>query len=107
VGHCSSWLSNESNIGSKVKCVFSTLFNVLNVDRADSSPLLLVAQGTGIAPFMSILQSSPQRPVTLVFGVRDNHASFICKEEILGFLNENKEHQLWLACSRDIKQNEE
>lgn len=92
VGHCSAWLSAKSNIGSKVKCVFSTLFNVLNVKTTDSSPLLLVAQGTGIAPFVSIMQSSPQRPVTLVFGIRDNHVSFICKEEILSFLTQNKEH---------------
>jgi len=56
VGHCSSWLSNEANIGSKIKCVFSTLYNVLNIQASDtSSPLLLVAQGTGIAPFMSIM----------------------------------------------------
>ena len=55
-GHCTSFLSDEANIGSKVKCNFSTLYRVLSLPSDQSAHLLLIAQGTGVAPFISMLE---------------------------------------------------
>ena len=74
--------------------------------------MLIVAQGTGVAPFMSIFdrlnQASETQPkITMIYGVRDNSANMMYKERLEQFFTEpNTARKLIVACSRDIDESQ-
>ena len=107
-GFCTSFLSNQANIGKKIKCNLSILYRVLRLPDDNSAPLIFIAQGTGIAPFVSMLEAiSADREITVLYGVRDNSESMVCKKQILEIQSKMPNLKLFLACSRNIDQNTE
>ena len=71
--------------------------------------MLIVAQGTGIAPFLSILKKAIRSEgtvgkVAMVLGVRDNKEHMIEKEFLEGIFRERRGQgwSLTVACSREV-----
>lgn len=73
-GKMSNFLCNMANIGDKMS--FTGPFGSFYL-RPVIRPILMLAGGTGIAPFLSMLQvldeSGSSQPVRLVFGVTNDH----------------------------------
>lgn len=61
LGLCTDFITNPSNLNQKeFKCQFSNAYRILRMPEAPAKtdkpmPLVLIAHGTGIAPFISIL----------------------------------------------------
>lgn len=61
-GLCTSFITNPSNWNStEFKCQFSSSFRILRLPQAPSDEskiqnLVIIAHGTGVAPFISMLQ---------------------------------------------------
>ena len=116
-GVCSSWLENLSkSIDSPI--VFPIQKRSINHFRLpeeislSSRPIIMIASGTGIAPFvgfLEILQKQKQKNGTtsasafnwLIFGLRSSKTDFIFQEEIETFLQNGTLSKLSLAQSRD------
>jgi sulfite reductase alpha subunit-like flavoprotein len=67
-------------------------------------PIILIAAGTGISPFIGFLetlQSLNSRFVWLIFGCRSEQDDFIFRDEIESFLQASTLSKLSLALSRD------
>ena len=54
MGHCTEFLA-ESALGQSVSCSIGLIGRVLRLPE-NATHLLIVAQGTGVAPFLSILR---------------------------------------------------
>lgn len=63
LGLCTDFLTNPENLNAvEFKCQFSDAYRVLHLPKPPAKseppiPLILIAHGTGIAPFISLLQN--------------------------------------------------
>lgn len=114
-GHCSQYLADFA-LNKSLSFSIGLIGRVLKLPN-DTANLLIIAQGTGIAPFLSILDRilysenhKTSTKVKMVYGVRDNHANMIHKANVENFFASQSEseiegktqHELVVACSRDI-----
>jgi len=94
LGLCTNFLTNAENVSDskvEIKCQFSSSYRVLRLPPAPADgeqprSLLFFAHGTGIAPFISMLETIRNSNlidkyiVTLIFGVRDNQEDLLFAE---------------------------
>ena len=113
-GHCSQYLADFA-LNKSLSFSIGLIGRVLKLPNDTATNLLIIAQGTGIAPFLSILDRisysenhKNSTKVKMVYGVRDNHANMIHKASVENFFSSQseiegkKQHELVVACSRDI-----
>ncbi|WP_281423885.1 benzoate 1,2-dioxygenase electron transfer component BenC [Oceanobacter mangrovi] len=87
-GLMSSWLASQAKAGDQL-----TLTGPLGVFylRAVERPVLMLAGGTGLAPFLSMLESlrdkPPSQPVHLIYGVT-NDDDLVCVEALQTFADQ-------------------
>ena len=81
-GQVSSWFYNFAKPGDEIE--ISQAFGNFTLEPHSKRPILLVAGRVGIAPFMSFLRERPQRPVQLLYSVR-NDSQVVCPDEIATF----------------------
>ncbi|WP_028113480.1 PepSY domain-containing protein [Ferrimonas kyonanensis] len=67
----------------------------------EDTPVIMVATGCGIAPFLGFLQQRPQGDNWLLFGNRHQNGDFLCQEQIEQSLTRGELDRLDLAFSRD------
>ena len=71
------------------------------------SNILMIGTGTGVAPFISIIEDKKTNPKTifnnlnLIFGIRKKNEDFICKDFLENCLKEKVLNNLNLICSRE------
>ena len=71
---------------------------------------MIFAQGTGVAPFISILERIKNQnlqscyKIIVMLGIRDDQESFIFKDFLTSFFQEQEMlgYKLFLACSRKV-----
>ncbi|KAF8322810.1 riboflavin synthase domain-like protein [Cantharellus anzutake] len=100
-GLCSTWLS-RLQIGDKVSFAFQQ-GNIVLPNRKESSPVILIGPGTGLAPLRAIIQhriDEGQYDNLLYFGCRSASADYLYREELEGYVA-NGHLRLRLAFSRD------
>ena len=62
-------------------------------DQKEPLKILMIGHGTGIAPFVSMLNKIENQKwhdayaITMVYGIRDTNESFLFKELMLKFFN--------------------
>jgi len=109
-GFCTSFL-RDMKVGEKAKVTFSRSNRVIDLEDTEWAtsglPIVMIAHGTGVAPFVSILQRMRQLapsnpgPVRLFLGMRDDDTGFIYKQEILA-LAKDLGVKVYLAASRAL-----
>ncbi|TKB48829.1 hypothetical protein FCL40_09290 [Ferrimonas sediminicola] len=70
----------------------------------DSAPIIMVAAGCGIAPFMGFIRQRPQQKNWLLFGNRHQQGDFLYGDELLRHQQSTALDHLDLAFSRDQSQ---
>jgi sulfite reductase (NADPH) flavoprotein alpha-component len=91
----------ETGAGMKFSVVHARHFRL---PENNSRPLILIAAGTGIAPFRAFLQeraASGGGPIWLIFGEKQEKHDFLYREELLGMYNQKILTKIDLAFSRD------
>ena len=110
IGVCSTYLNNRVSKGSKVP-IYIYENPDFRLPEADTTPIIMVGPGTGVAPFRSFLQDRIIRnpSVTskehniLFFGSRRKDQDFLYGEELEGW--QQAEHlSLYTAFSRETSQ---
>ena len=72
----------------------------------------MIAQGTGVAPLISMLRRIinmklfDKYKILMLIGARDNKFELIYKDVLLNFFSQVNDNNLYLACSRNIENNE-
>lgn len=114
LGLCTDFLTSPNNLDSvEFKCQFSQSYRILRlppapVEEDKVQNLIILAHGTGVAPFISMLEFIQKAnlmqkyAVTMVFGVRDNQEDFLFRDFLLNFFSASPHSNLLLACSRSI-----
>ena len=105
LGLGSGWLTEHAAIGSAISLRLrrNSSFHV----PAESRPLILLGNGTGLAGLRSLLKariSQGQQPNWLLFGERNAEHDFYCRDELQGWLDSGDLTRLDLAFSRDQAQ---
>lgn len=117
-GLTSSYYKNLFQLSTLNKNIFNDTSYKTKIIIRDSSfrlpqsvetPLILMATGTGIAPYIGFLQEMEYRkkqnqkvnPTIMMFGSKNKAYDFIYEEEILKWQSENLIQCLYLAFSRD------
>ena len=105
-GVCSNYLAKILPSSSKVG-VFISPNNSFRLPDDDTSPIIMIGPGTGLAPFKAFLEERKARGATgknwLFFGDQTRENDFIYKKEITDFQNSRLLNKLDLAFSRDQK----
>lgn len=107
-GVCSVNLADEVAVGEKVKCYF-TSNKAFSVPEDNSTPIIMVGPGTGIAPFRAFLEEREYRVSKgedagenwLLFGDRNRKSDFIYRDELEAMRESGILNRLDLAFSRD------
>ena len=109
-GLCSNWLKT---LGKYDELVFKKeTSDFVLTEELIKTPLILIATGTGVSPFISFLEfkkdlitksstSSPHASVTLYYGCRNESKDFLFKDELVKFSESGLIHQLITSFSRD------
>ena len=105
LGLGSGWLTEHAAVGSAISLRLrrNSSFHV----PAESRPLILLGNGTGLAGLRSLLKvriSQGQQPNWLLFGERNAEHDFYCRDELQGWLDNGDLARLDLAFSRDQAQ---
>ena len=97
LGLCTDFIINPDNLNKKeFKCQFSNAYRILRLPEAPNEnekplPLVFIAHGTGIAPFISMLQKvafymhHKMYKILMVFGTRDNTTDFLFNDFLIPF----------------------
>lgn len=106
-GGASSFLSHRLEEGGEVK-VFVEHNNNFKLPTDDSTPIIMIGPGTGIAPFRSFVQERENREASgknwLLFGDRTFTEDFLYQTEWQKYLKEGVVTQMDVAFSRDQQQ---
>jgi len=106
-GGASSFLAARLEEGGEVK-VFVENNNNFKLPQDDSTPIIMIGPGTGIAPFRSFIQERDNRDASgknwLVFGDRTFTQDFLYQVEWQKYLKSGLLTQLDVAFSRDQQQ---
>jgi sulfite reductase alpha subunit-like flavoprotein len=98
IGLCTQFLTSPENLKNEkveIKCQFSSVYRVLKLPmplpEANSvQPIVMIAHGTGIAPFISMLSKIQNNQplfdhfeIHFLFGARDNKEELLFEEYLL------------------------
>lgn len=105
-GVCSSWLASSLEIGHSVPILQRSISHFRLPDPLKSDqPIIMIAAGTGVAPFIGFLetlQCQSEKPFSwLIFGFRNFQDDFIFANELESFKVNGILSRLSLAVSRD------
>lgn len=102
-GLASSYLS-KLDLNSPICVSFKSSKQTFCLPQNHKIPLILIAAGTGLAPFIGFLQErslhSDAAPCTIYFGCRHPDQDYVYKEELNDFVNKNVISKLNVAYSR-------
>ncbi|KAG2211207.1 hypothetical protein INT47_006326 [Mucor saturninus] len=102
-GLTSTYLSTL-DINSRITASFKSSKNTFSLPQNAKIPLILIAAGTGLAPFMGFLQerslNHEAAPCTVFFGCRHPEQDYIYKEELEEFVDKKVISNLNLVYSR-------
>ncbi len=103
-GVCSTFLSDFADQGTSAP-IFMSPNKSFRVPENDSTPMIMVGPGTGIAPFRAFLQERQARGAKganwLFFGDQHRESDFIYEDEIMSMSASGLLSRLDLAFSRD------
>jgi sulfite reductase (NADPH) flavoprotein alpha-component len=103
-GVCTTYFSDRINIGDTIPVYLEANENFRLTDE-DSKPVIMIATGTGIAPFRGFLQDRNHRKATgdnwLFFGDRHAESDFLYQNELEDYLEKGILTRLNTAFSRD------
>jgi sulfite reductase (NADPH) flavoprotein alpha-component len=103
-GVCSTYFSDRINIGDTIP-VFLEANENFRITEDDSKPVVMIATGTGIAPFRGFLQYRDHKKADgdnwLFFGDRHAESDFLYQNELEDYLEKGILTRLNTAFSRD------
>jgi sulfite reductase (NADPH) flavoprotein alpha-component len=103
-GVCTTYFSDRINIGDTIP-VFLEANENFRITDEDSKPVIMIATGTGIAPFRGFLQYRDHKKATgdnwLFFGDRHAESDFLYQNELEDYLEKGILTRLNTAFSRD------
>lgn len=106
-GVCSSFLWHRLDVGDKVPVTLETISKFRLPDN-DNQPIIMIAAGTGIAPFLGFLQERMVRKATgrnwLIFGERNRKSDFLYEKELREFQGSGLLTRINTIFSRDQKE---
>jgi NADPH-ferrihemoprotein reductase len=111
-GVCSHFLGNLSTADQDTCRIIKMGSSGFVVPKDPQTPLVLICNGTGIAPFRALIQEINYKkmvlmedtgPVLLFFGIRRRDWDFIFEDELNCFIENGSLTELHLACSRQRK----
>jgi sulfite reductase (NADPH) flavoprotein alpha-component len=106
-GVCSCYLADDVAVGDSVPVYFHHNQN-FRLPESDTTPIIMVGPGTGIAPFRAFIEERAAREAKgknwLFFGDQHFSYDFLYQLEWLDYLNEGILTELSLAFSRDQKE---
>jgi len=77
----------------------------MRLPKKESTPMIMVGPGTGLAPFRAMIQHvvarGDQRPMMLFFGCRNEQKDFLYKQELNTYAKQGKLIEFDVAFSRD------
>ncbi|MFL1896641.1 PepSY domain-containing protein [Aquimarina sp. 2-A2] len=97
-GVCSNFL-NDLNIGQEVKGTIRKNGDFYLPTK--SSQIVLIANGTGIAPFLGMIHQKIEAPIQLYWGTRTKKAEELYKPQIDNALKKNTLQQYHVAFSKE------
>jgi NADPH-ferrihemoprotein reductase len=107
-GVCSHYMANLQ-VGETARIIKMGSSGFI-VPPAPRTPLIMVANGTGVAPMRGLCQERHFQktvlnmdigPTHLFFGIRNRHSDFLFKEEFEAYQECGSLSQVHLACSRE------
>ena len=107
-GVCSHYMANLG-VGEAVRIIKMGSSGFI-APPSPTTPLIMVANGTGVAPMRALCQERYCQktvlhmdvgPTHLFFGVRNRHSDFLFKEEFETYQESGSLTQVHLACSRE------
>ncbi len=105
-GVCSVYLDEQVEVGDFIP-VFHEANESFSLPEDDSVPVIMIAAGTGIAPFRAFLQERKHRQAKgknwLIFGDRHLESDFLYGNEFNSYYDSGILTQMDLAFSRDQK----
>ena len=103
-GVASTLLADRADVGSELR-VFVQPSHGFSVPIDDSSPMIMVGPGTGIAPFIAFLQERDARNAKgnnwLFFGDQRSECDFLYREQLASYQDSGLLTKLNTAFSRD------
>lgn len=103
-GVCSTYFSERINTGDTIP-VFLEANENFRLTEDDSKPVIMIATGTGIAPFRGFLQDRNHKKARgdnwLFFGDRHAESDFLYQHELENYLESGTLSRLSTAFSRD------
>lgn len=106
-GVCSCYLADDVEVGDSVPVFFHHNQN-FRLPESDTTPIIMVGPGTGIAPFRAFIEERAAREAKgknwLFFGDQHFSYDFLYQLEWLDYLNDGVLTELSLAFSRDQKE---
>jgi sulfite reductase (NADPH) flavoprotein alpha-component len=104
IGVCSNYLSDRIEPGDSVPVVLESNES-FRLPEDDAKPVIMIATGTGIAPFRGFLQyrdySNAKGDNWLIFGDRHEESDFLYRDEMEDFKKRGVIYRLDTAFSRD------
>ena len=103
---CTSYLQS-TEVDDELTLHISKTTRVLRLPKFNpETQLLFICMGTGVVPFISMLQriqnTNQTCRIQMIYGVRDNHEQCYYKDFLISFFKERTGSQLFLACSRNV-----
>jgi sulfite reductase (NADPH) flavoprotein alpha-component len=105
-GVCSSYLWSRLDVGDKVPVTLETI-EKFRLPLNDALPVIMIAAGTGIAPFRAFLQEREARKSGgknwLLLGERNRRSDFLYQDDLEVYQSKGLLNELSTAFSRDQK----
>jgi methionine synthase reductase len=118
-GQCTGWLEQLAEVGQALcmqvaifqKPLAHRPFRALDSSHALTTPVILIAAGTGIAPFMGFLQQRKEQmeeagqslaPAWLIFGCRDRRLDYLFQGQIQAHVNSGVVDRVDVCTSREM-----